>query len=114
MNLGINNKHFQSFHIPTPLNRKELSFCESNVDAFRLWTTSLSARPLGDRSAAIFTALHELSSLICTETERFDMLQELHPFIEHVLVILKRISLQRIHRRLKDKLNWLILIFKCV
>ncbi|MDQ8951838.1 hypothetical protein RFH42_02560 [Acinetobacter rudis] len=85
MNLGINNKHFQSFHIPTPLNRKELSFCESNVDAFRLWTTSLSARPLGDRSAAIFTALHELSSLICTETERFDMLQELHPFIEHVL-----------------------------
>ncbi|WP_353173069.1 hypothetical protein [Acinetobacter rudis] len=90
MNFGISNKHFQSFHIPTPLTRKELSFCESNVEAFRLWTTTLSPRALGDRSAAIFTALHELSSLNCNETERFDMLQELHPFIEHVLANIEK------------------------
>lgn len=90
MSFGLSNKHFQSFHTPTPLTHKAFSFCETNVEAFRLWTTSLSARALGDRSTAIFTALHELSNLKCSETDRFDMLQELHPFIEHVLANIEK------------------------
>lgn len=85
MTIGMSNKHFQSFHTPTPLNREQLSFCESNMEAFSSWTMSLSLLQLGDRAATILNALQELSSLNCSESLRFDMLQELHLFVDHVL-----------------------------
>lgn len=85
MTIGMSNTHFQSFHTPTPLNREQLSFCETHVEAFSAWTMSLSLLQLGDRTAAILNALNELSSLNCSESLRFDMLQELHLFVEHVL-----------------------------
>lgn len=85
MTIGMSNKHFQSFHTPPPLDREQLSFCETNIEAFSSWALSLSLLQLGDRAAAILNALNELSSLNCSESLRFDMLQELHLFVEHVL-----------------------------
>lgn len=87
---GMSNKHFQSFHTPTLLHREQLSFCETNVEAFSAWAISLSLLQLGDRTVAILNALHELSTLNCAETLRFDMVQELYPFIEHVLETLEK------------------------
>lgn len=78
------------FKSPTVLNREELSFSESNVDALSQWASSLSIMQLGDTSEAVFKALYEIAELNCAETLRFDLIQTLHPIIENVLVGLEK------------------------
>ena len=77
-----------SFHTPTVLNRTSLSFCDTSVKALTVWMGTLSLHKLGDTAEALLNALNELTELKCNETLRYDLIQVLHPFIEHVLIIL--------------------------
>ncbi len=99
------SKNFSTFsdtaaHVPTLLTRDHLSFSESNVNALIKWTGTLTLLKLGDTSAEILAALCELSELNCNETLRYDLIQALHPVVEHILNTLEKLFIQQgpLHR----------------
>lgn len=93
------SKNFSAFsetvHIPTLLSRDQLSFSESNVNALIRWTGTLTLLKLGDTSEEILRALTELSELHCSETLRYDLIQALHPVVEHILETLDKLIIQQ-------------------
>lgn len=93
------SKNFTAFsdtvHVPTALSRNRLSFSESNVHALTTWTGTLTLLKLGDTSEAILRALCELSELKCNETLRYDLIQALHPVVEHILNTLEKLFIQQ-------------------
>lgn len=86
----INQTQTNVFEQATPLTREQLSFCEPTVQAFSKWVSSISILQLGDTSKTLFSALVELSELKCSETLRFDLVQILHPVLEHLLQSLEK------------------------
>ncbi len=86
----INKETSEIFQSNTVLSRDQLSFAEPTVQALSQWVSKLSIMQLGDTSEAIMTAVHEISTLRCDETLRFDLIQVLHPFIENVLLSLEK------------------------
>lgn len=89
-----NKDSIASFHTPTALNRASLSFCDASVKGLTAWMGTLSLHQLGDTAEALLNALNELTELQCKETLRYDLIQVLHPLLEHVLMILVNHALQ--------------------
>lgn len=91
----INKEISNIFHSSTVLNREQLSFSASSVEALHQWVSGLSIMKLGDTSEALLNAMYEIAELNCTETLRFDLLQVLHPSIENVLIGLEKYFLDQ-------------------
>lgn len=71
------------------LTRTKLSFSAATLKDVTDWTMIVNNMQLGDRAAALLNAMIELSELDCSETLRFNLLQILHPSIEHILKALE-------------------------
>lgn len=71
------------------LTRSKLSFSAATIKDVTDWTMIVNNMQLGDRAAALLGAMTELSQLDCTEILRFNLLQILHPSIEHILKALE-------------------------
>ncbi len=78
------------FQTPTELRLEKLSFCATNVSSLEDWLAALSNMPLGDAAHTLFAALLEISALQCDECLRFDLMQVLHPHLQHVLSSLEK------------------------
>ncbi|TCM67713.1 hypothetical protein EC844_1077 [Acinetobacter calcoaceticus] len=96
-----------SFQATTTLYRPRLSFSEASVKALNIWTGSLAMLQLGDTAEAVLRALSELSELDCAETLRFDLIQVIHPLVEHVLLALEKHFVQQT-AHYSDRQNHLI------
>lgn len=78
------------FQINPTLELEQLSFCQNSVKSIQAWASNLSMLQLGDSSRALFHALTEISSLICEETLRFDLVQAIHATLETILESLEK------------------------
>lgn len=78
------------FQIPTELKLDKLSFCPTSTKGLQEWTNNISILQLGTSSQSLFNAILEIGELKCNETQRFDLIQALHPTIENVLTSLEK------------------------
>lgn len=85
----IKHQSFETFDRSAPLHRQKLSFSSATVKDLTAWTITVNTMHMGDRSAALLGAMIELAELDCTEILRFNLLQVLHPSIEHILKALE-------------------------
>ncbi len=73
----------EHFELPEP-DLEELSFCETNDEAFTNWLASLPMANIGETSRQLFHALGEIVHLQCSPDQRFSFLEAIRASLHYI------------------------------